>query len=254
MNSRCKAAGATTEPGGGKGGIPKTQCQTQSTYCAPSETQLNDGSQAGVGNDRDWDVAVGECLSLGLGSLCVDATTPGGEDSGTEGGAPASGDNIDDLANIANAFLDALEQAETSIAKDSAIPKGFANERDFEGFASKLKRGLADAGYGDTEAAFQESSVTGVKFTTGAPFDADRVSDYVIALAGSDIFDAAREAGIPLRGGGMRTGPLTPADVEELGLSSLQVALSESAERPVNFMIYSSLENAVARGPSIVVP
>jgi hypothetical protein len=39
--------------------------------------------------------------------------------------------------------------------------------------------------------------------------DIGRVSDYDVALAGDDIFDAARRAGIRLRFGGIRTGPMT---------------------------------------------
>jgi hypothetical protein len=93
-----------------------------------------------------------------------------------------------------------------------------------------------------------------VKYTTGAPFDVGRVSDYDIALAGRDIFSAAEDAGIGLRGGGIRTGPLNPSDLEQLGLTHLRTTLSEIAGRPVNFMIYNSIESAIAKGPSIVVP
>ena len=96
--------------------------------------------------------------------------------------------------------------------------------------------------------------MTGVKFTTGAPFDVGRVSEFYIALAGNDIFDAAQDGGISLRGGGIRTGPLGPGDLEQLGLTELRNSLITQAGRPVNFMIYRSLEAAIARSPSIVVP
>jgi hypothetical protein len=114
--------------------------------------------------------------------------------------------------------------------------------------------GLAGAGFPGAQAAFQGSAVTGVKFTTGAAFDAGRTSDFDIALAGDDIFDAAQDAGIPLRSGGGRTGPLRPGDLQQLGLSDLRASLTEAAGRPVNFMIYKSIEDALARSPSIIVP
>ncbi len=124
---------------------------------------------------------------------------------------------------------------------------------EFERFAAMLKSGFAEAGYGDTEAAFQGSSVT-VKYTTGAPFDKGRVSDYNVAPGGDGIFGAAEDAGIPLRSGGTRTGPLGPRDLDALGLTNVSNALREFAGRPVNFMIFDSLEGAVARSPSILVP
>lgn len=81
------------------------------------------------------------------------------------------------------------------------VPWGFKDQSDFEEFGAKLKSGLAEAGFRDTQVAFQGSSVTGVKYTTGAAFDVGRVSDYDIALAGEDIFDKAQDAGIGLRSG-----------------------------------------------------
>jgi filamentous hemagglutinin len=134
------------------------------------------------------------------------------------------------------------------------IPRGFTSAAEFERFAALLKGGLADAGYNDTEAAFQGSSVTGVKYTSGAPFDVGRVSDYDVALAGRGIFGAAENAGISLRAGGTRTGPLSPDDLDALGLTNLSERLSKFAGRDVHFMIFDSLGNAVGRSPSIVVP
>jgi hypothetical protein len=134
------------------------------------------------------------------------------------------------------------------------IPRGFASASDFESFGAKLKNGLAAAGYGNARAAFQGSSVTGVKFTTGAAFDVGRVSDYDVALGGEDIFRAAEEAGVGLRGGGMRTGPLTGEDLAQLGLAGLRQDLRGMVGRPVNFMIYRSIESAADRSPSIMVP
>jgi len=96
--------------------------------------------------------------------------------------------------------------------------------------------------------------VTGVKYTTGAAFDVGRVSDYDIALAGENIFGAAQRAGMGLRGGGIRTGPLELDDLGRLGLAGLRADLTQTAERPVNFMIYRSIDDTLARSPSIEVP
>jgi filamentous hemagglutinin len=96
--------------------------------------------------------------------------------------------------------------------------------------------------------------VTGVKFTTGAPFDVGRVSDFDIALASPDLFERAQDLGIEIRGGGIRTAPLEKTDLVELGLYDLREKLSGLAGRDVNFMIYKSIEAATNRSPSIVVP
>ena len=134
------------------------------------------------------------------------------------------------------------------------IPLGFSSQESFNGFANALNQGLSDAGYGNSSALFQGSSVTGVSFRTGAPFDVGRVSDFDIALAGDDIFGAANDLGIPLRGGGVRTGPLSSYDLGQLGLLDMANGLSQQAGRPVNFMIYDSPVTAVNRAPSILVP
>ena len=80
------------------------------------------------------------------------------------------------------------------------------------------------------------------------------MSDFDVALGGEDIFNAARGAGIGLRGGGIRTGPLKALDLEWLGLTGLRADLSQRAGRPVNFMIFRSIDDALGRSPSIPVP
>jgi RHS repeat-associated protein len=177
----------------------------------------------------DWAVTASDCLSGNCSPLALVGLLPV---------IPASVANrIDDLADTAR-----------------AIPHGFSSTDDFQAFGSKLKGGLTDAGYSDAVAAFQGSSVTGVKHTTGQPFDVERVSDFDIALASPTLLARAKELGIELRSGGVRTRPLTADDLESLGLSKLAVQLSQSAGRPVNFMIFDTLETAVNRAPSIVVP
>ena len=135
------------------------------------------------------------------------------------------------------------------------IPHGFASEAEFNAFGKQLNEGLAKAGYGETKPIFQGSSVTGKKFTTGEAFDVGRVSDFDIALADPKLIAKAKELGIGLRSGGTRTGPLTAAELEKLGLKDLAQQLSKQAGgREVNFMIFDTVETATGRSPSIVVP
>lgn len=96
--------------------------------------------------------------------------------------------------------------------------------------------------------------MTGRSFRTGAAFDAGRVSDFDIALGSPSLLARARELGVGLRSAGTRTGPLSAAQVQQLGLGSLQQSLSQMAGRPVNFMIYGDAAAAAARAPSIPIP
>jgi filamentous hemagglutinin len=135
------------------------------------------------------------------------------------------------------------------------IPLGFADEAAFASFARDLSAGLREAGYGDTVPVFQGSAVTGVKYTTGEPFDLGRRSDFDIALASPALFGRAKAAGVRLRSGGpSRTAPLRPKDLERLGLLDLAGKLSAGADRDVHFMIYEDLAGAVDRSGGIRLP
>jgi RHS repeat-associated protein len=141
-----------------------------------------------------------------------------------------------------------------TVSQNSEIPRGFQSSEEFDQFGNTLYGGVGSAGYDDVTAILQGSSVTGVKYTTGKPFDVGRVSDYDIALASPSLLDRARELGIGLRSGGTRTGPLTAPELEQLGLSGVAGDLSQMAGRPVNFMVFQSAEVAMSRSPSIVLP
>ena len=80
------------------------------------------------------------------------------------------------------------------------------------------------------------------------------MSDFDVALASPSLLDDATAAGVGLRSAGTRTGPLRAVDLERLGLGPLAEGLSQRAGRPVNFTIYGSADDAIARSPSIVVP
>ena len=126
---------------------------------------------------------------------------------------------------------------------------GFSSARAFNQFGSTLNTGLADAGFSGTRAILQGSAVTGRNFRTGQAFNA--ASDFDIALASPAILNRARQLGIGLRSGGTRTGPLTNAQINQLGLGGLRSNLQNSAGREVNFMIFGDAAQAAARAPSI---
>jgi hypothetical protein len=138
-------------------------------------------------------------------------------------------------------------------ARGLTLPLGFKSPEEFIDFTQRLAGDLERSGYADTRVAFQGSSVTGVSFETGVAFDLGRTSDFDIALAGEGIFGAARGAGIGVRQGGIRTGPLDAAELQQLGLSDLRATMTEIAGRNVEFMIYRSIEELVGSGkPSIL--
>lgn len=130
------------------------------------------------------------------------------------------------------------------------VPFGFTDATQVATFSRQLHGGLAEAGFPEAEAALQGSSVTGVKFTTGEPFDLNRVSDVDIALAGDRMLDRAKELGVELRAGGKRTAPLDEQRLKQLGLYELAQRLSSLMGRDVHFMLYGRLQTAVERGPS----
>lgn len=159
--------------------------------------------------------------------------------------------------------LGALELEEQAKALDDlarlnphviGAPHGFRDINTFNKFGADARAGLRAAGFADVEPILQGSAVTGKSFRTGGAFDVGRVSDFDVALTSPSMLAKAKALGIPLREGGTRTGPLTAADLEKLGLRTLASKLSKEAGREVNFMIFSSSDAAMNRAPSIVLP
>ncbi len=136
-------------------------------------------------------------------------------------------------------------------AGGKAFALGFRDSGKFRDFGTALRNGLDDAGYLDTVPIMQGSSVTGVKYLTGEPFDVGRRSDYDVALAGDDLLAAAKQIGVELRSRGTRTAELTPENVEELGLTAMNAGLEATAKREVKFMIFRSAEETIGRSKSI---
>ncbi|MFD8352563.1 DUF6531 domain-containing protein [Streptomyces coelicoflavus] len=128
-------------------------------------------------------------------------------------------------------------------------PLGFT-VTSFGSFKRSLYAGLDALGYRDTTAVFHGSSVTGQSYRTGDAFGAE--SDYDIALAGHDLMEKARKAGIRFRSGGTRTGPLREHDLRKLRLGGLADELSGLSGHKVAFMLYETVEDATARGASLI--
>lgn len=133
------------------------------------------------------------------------------------------------------------------------VPLGFRGTGHYEKFKSTLEHGLQKTRYPNTVPIMQGSSVTGVKYTTGEPFDVGRKSDFDVALAGDAIFGAAAAAKVKVRGDGIRTAPLNRRAVARLGLRPLQRELMAISKREVKFMVYRDASEAVDDKPSIVM-
>ncbi|MGG3283326.1 hypothetical protein ABEQ74_23505, partial [Paenibacillus solani] len=134
------------------------------------------------------------------------------------------------------------------------LPFGFSSVKQYNDLVNSLKQELPEG----TQILFQGSSVTGVSHKKGLPFDQGRVSDFDIALVNDDLFLEALEIG---RGGGFkmktdpnRIGPLDEKQLEILGLLEIVEKKSKEAGRPVSFMLYESVEQALKRPSLMVTP
>jgi WXG100 family type VII secretion target len=139
------------------------------------------------------------------------------------------------------------------VPPEGTIPLGFADAEEFAAFGRQLREGLADAGYGDAVPVFQGSAVTGVKYTTGEPFDVGRRSDFDLAIVDEKLFARLAATGVRIRRNPERTGPLQEDALTSAGLLALRTALSQRADRKVAFMIYRDLGSALDRAGGIVV-
>lgn len=157
------------------------------------------------------------------------------------------------IAMVAGTVADGLTIGQ-QLARPGIVPLGFASRAEFETFGTRLMQGLDEAGYPGTEAAFQGSSVTGVRFKNGQAFDYLERSDFDIALAGDKLFESVKALGRPLRSAKTRTGQLLDEDLQTLGLQRMADDLSRLAARDVHFMVYRDIGAALARSASIAVP
>ncbi|WP_327001784.1 hypothetical protein OHA72_42670 [Dactylosporangium sp. NBC_01737] len=132
------------------------------------------------------------------------------------------------------------------------VPEGFRDFQDFQQYSTRVRDRMREQ-YPDLDMGFQGSAVTGRSADSGAPFDQGRTSDYDLAVSGESIYAAARERGITFRGDGVSTGPLSEADLHALGLDGIVADASADAGRPVHLMIFRTMDDAVARRPTIRV-
>jgi filamentous hemagglutinin len=132
------------------------------------------------------------------------------------------------------------------------IPKGFSTADDYQAFVSRLRAGVGE----EVEPVFQGSAVTGKSHVTGQAFDVGRLSDFDIGLIGRELFERAGALGGRTKTQPNRIGPIEPGSdlARQLGLDgTLQELIRLSDGRPVKFMLYEDLSQALKR-PSLLVP
>jgi uncharacterized protein YukE len=144
-------------------------------------------------------------------------------------------------------------RARPGVAPEGTIPLGFAGAEEFAAFGGRLRTGLADAGYPDAVPVLQGSAVTGVRYTTGEPFDVGRRSDFDVAVVDPALFARAQELGIGVRRNPPRTVPLTDAQLTRLGLRELVDELSGPAGREVHFMVFRDLDESLRRSGGVKI-
>ncbi|PIT13864.1 RHS repeat domain-containing protein [Snodgrassella alvi] len=134
------------------------------------------------------------------------------------------------------------------------VPHGFKSFGQFKQFGQTLQAGLSKLGYPSSVSYMQGSSVSGVSFSTGQPFDVGRVSDFDVAISHPELYQKAEYLGI---GKGGRTGPINMGSdtAKKLGIDNILQRLSRiSGDRPVNAMIFKSSVEVKAKGKGIRIP
>jgi hypothetical protein len=142
------------------------------------------------------------------------------------------------------------------------IPLGAGDILELKNFGSKSVEGMNKMGIKEAEAGLyiKGSSVTGVNFRTGKPFDVGRVSDWDISIVSPTLLKRIEKAGVKLRSGGRRTPSLDLTKkwprkyIKKAGLAPLAKELSEMMGRNVTFMVYDSLETLASRGEYLSIP
>lgn len=131
-------------------------------------------------------------------------------------------------------------------------PLGLRDTEHWQQLVGLTRRRLAEAGYHDVQLVVRGSSVTGVKFTTGAAFDSAKRSDIDLAVVSETMFHRAKQARVYLQTPS-RTVPLKVADLNRIGLDGLHHQLLATAGRKTSLMIYRDMPSVVKRGPHLLV-
>lgn len=130
-----------------------------------------------------------------------------------------------------------------------------------------IENQLRSSGINDSSIVVRGSSVTGIRYRTGEPFDTGKRSDIDVGIISFNLHSKFRnmaEQGrfpsigrIPAaqyhnRSNSTRTGPLQTAEIEALGLGPLQRNLSRELGRPVSFMLFRDARAAARSRPVIM--
>lgn len=139
------------------------------------------------------------------------------------------------------------------------VPLGMRDEAEFRALGVPLRKRLDELGYPNAVIRIRGSSVTGVRFKDGKPFDFEaprKKSDYDLAIADPELFRRVRALGVDIRGGS-RSASLEGKwahVVEALDLQDVNDAMSHAVDRPVSFMIYKDESAILDRGFSLKFP
>ena len=127
-------------------------------------------------------------------------------------------------------------------------PVGFDVDS-FMGFGKSLYGSLDNAGYTDSVASFEGSTVTGIRFKTGGAITdldgSNPPNDFDVAIVSQSLFDAVQK--VPsletyVRGDLKSTGPIPAADFAQ-GLNINIDGLRTPNSLPVKFRIYPSFDS-----------
>nr|WP_250325955.1 RHS repeat-associated core domain-containing protein [Morganella morganii] len=71
------------------------------------------------------------------------------------------------------------------------VPHGFNSFGQLKQFGQALQAGISKTGYPRAVSYMQGSSVSGVSFSTGQPFDLGRISDFDVAILHPELYQKA---------------------------------------------------------------
>ncbi|MBF0492891.1 MAG: hypothetical protein HQM15_08935, partial [Deltaproteobacteria bacterium] len=166
------------------------------------------------------------------------------------------------MAQGANGFeketlLSKINSENAPVALYKKLPAGFSSQNELKEFANIFKEGLAQSADPDALGILRGSAVTGIKHDSGLPFDVGKKSDFDLAVVSPKLVKRVEEMGMPLRGGGTRSGPLGIIKPKDRTILK-QLQLLESAEqlkilsnRKISIMFYETETQLSQRGKYI---
>jgi hypothetical protein len=173
---------------------------------------------------------------------------------------PATGPSITDPNSADGAirgYRDLAQEANgrAFVLERGAVPLGFNSREEFRAFGSEARTSLMFAGQADAELYLRGSSVTGYRYRTGEPFDTGKESDYDFAIVSPRLMERANEIGVATLGRGTRTGQLSNAELQKLGLDTVLARIKSLTNyRKSSFVIFRNSNALEKRGPHVWVP